>query len=196
MVTETGDTLTELTPAITDVLTALRNAAANPLDAINLLSLLANFRIPYNLVTGDDQYGLGLQYLALATAQAVRVLSIYQLGQAVSDYSPNSQQDAFELRQRVATLIDREMTLATMGFKDNYYEGMSQLRVTLVLFLNNIAINLPPSEQYSFNANLPAVVLAYRLYQDTTLEADLVARNIPVDPGFMSLQIEALVPNS
>lgn len=195
-VTETGNVLTDLNPAISDVLTALKDAAADPLDAIALLYLMAGFRIPYNLVTGDDEYGLGLQYLALATAQTARVLSIYQLAQAVSTYIPNSQQDAFNLRKRVASLIDSEMTLATKGFKDNYYQGMSKVRIVVIEYLNNAAIILPPAEQYTFQSNLPAVVLAYRLYQDTTLEADIVARNIPADPGFMSLQIEALVPNS
>jgi hypothetical protein len=39
-----------------------------PLDALNLLYLLAQFRIPPYIVFGDDEFRLGLNYLALATA--------------------------------------------------------------------------------------------------------------------------------
>jgi hypothetical protein len=44
------------------------DAAADPLDALNLLYLLAQFRIPPYIVFGDDEFRLGLNYLALATA--------------------------------------------------------------------------------------------------------------------------------
>jgi hypothetical protein len=86
------------------------------------------------------------------------VLAIRELGQSVSDYTPNSQQDAFRLRQRVAALIDSEMISATKGYKDEYYKEMSQTRLTMIQYLNNAAIALPPVETYTFRSNLPSLL--------------------------------------
>jgi hypothetical protein len=54
--TEVGNVVTDLAPAIVAVLNALADAAANPLDKIRVMTLLAGFRIPYNEVFGADEF--------------------------------------------------------------------------------------------------------------------------------------------
>lgn len=44
----------------------------------------------------------------------------------------------------------------------------------------------------SFNAPLPALAIAYRLYQDASRTVDLMARNAVPHPAFMPTTIEAL----
>jgi prophage DNA circulation protein len=104
-----------------------------------------------------------------------------------------SPDEPFRCRRQAFCLAHRQRNEASKGFKDAYYTGMNQVRTTVIQYLNVAAINLSPVENYRFPSNLPSLVLSYWLYQSVDLEPDLVARNNPVDPGFMPLTVEALV---
>jgi prophage DNA circulation protein len=63
----------------------------------------------------------------------------------------------------------------------------------VVADLNARANQLRPVIQFGMASNLPSLVVAQILYGDATREADLTARNDPVNPGFLPLTIEALI---
>jgi prophage DNA circulation protein len=173
---------------------AVRTACANPADAVRILSGLVAFSvvIPYDPIAGDP-LGTQIYLLSATAANALRKASAASLVRATQDYVPTSQQDAFRVRDQVASLLDDLATYCADIFDDASADALDAARVAIVEDLSARGGALASVETLSFNANLPALVLAYRLYGDATRAGDLVARNSLVpDPGFMPSTIEAL----
>jgi hypothetical protein len=189
-----GNIEQDIQAATRTVISDLANCCANAFDQINLLKILATFTAPPFRNLGTDQFSLQIQQAALDYATYCRVATLFQLGKAVSNYLPKSQIDALAVRNGVIGLIDREMMLSASTFKDLYYNSLNMLRRQIAQYLNLTGSQIEPIIKYTFPKPLPSLVLAYRLYQDTTREPELVARNDPTDPSYMPVTVEALLP--
>lgn len=190
-VAQSEDIETDLVPAIYAVTEALAACCASPGDQIKLLSILAGFTAP-PINSGNDTLGLQIQFLANLTAMQIRISALSSLAAATAAYTPTSSNDAMAVRQQVAGLIDAEMTICASIFDDVDYSALAADRIAVIQDMNARGNMLAPVVTQTFSSNLPSLVIAYRLYQDSTMEPDLVARNNPVNPGFMPMVIEAL----
>lgn len=182
---------------------ALRASCARPADAIRILSTLAGFTATTlfdgpNPVSAQlpswvvDPFVLQYAQLTGVAATLMRRAAAISLARASADYVPTSYQDAINVRDTVSDVLDNVILEAGNLFDDASYEALEALQVTVVTDLNTRGGNLAQILNLTFGAQQPALVLAYRLYQDATRADDIVARNNPVHPSFLPVRIEAL----
>lgn len=168
----------------------LRRACANPGDAVRLLSGLSEFA--ESVDGGPDALGRQIAILAVATAMLLRRAAAISLAIASADYAPTSQTDAQTVRDLVGDRLDEIAVEAGDVFDDASRRALDAARVAVIEDLTTRGGNLAVVAERKFNARLPAVVLAYRLYQDSNRAGDLLARNDCPHPSFMPTVIEAL----
>jgi prophage DNA circulation protein len=183
-----------LEPAVYAAFAALVNCSATPADTISAMSALAGNPgfLPPPIAVGADTIGTEVSSLAARTAALIRKAALINLASATALYTPTSSNDAISLRNSVSALFDGELALLGSWFQDADYAALSTLRMSVVNDLNTRASVLNPIIQVNYNQNLPSLVIAYQLYQDASRSDELIARNNPVDPGFMPLMVEAL----
>jgi len=112
----------------------------------------------------------------------VRGLALAQLAQAVASSTYPTVAAAEAARDDVAARLDLEMQLTQ---DDTVYQDMAALRVAVIQQVNATIATLPAISAITLPAAIPALVLAHRLYDDPSWDADLVARNDVVHPGFV-----------
>jgi prophage DNA circulation protein len=96
-------------------------------------------------------------------------------------------EDATAARDSVADLLDEQMLEAG----DTAYPALVELRASVVQAVPGDA-ELARIETIERPVTVSSILLAYRLYGSTELELDLVARNNPRHPGFMSGTLQVL----
>lgn len=96
------------------------------------------------------------------------------------------------MRDLIVSAIDDEMLIAGDAGDDGSYLALRDLRSAVAADLAARGAILPQSVPVAFSAALPALVLAQRLYQDASREAELVHEAGPVSPLFMPLAFQAL----
>ena len=170
---------------------AVRLACAAPADALRLLTQLAKFQ-PSPFAAGTDAEGLHITALAISAAALFRRAAGISLARASADYQPTSQQDAEAVRDNVAGVLDCLEVEAGDRFEDASFAALDALRVAVVNDLTQRGASLAPVVTRNFAVNLPAAVMAWRLYSDATRADDLVTRNNPPHPAFMPTTVEAL----
>lgn len=116
-----------------------------------------------------------------ATQRLVQRLVVTQAATLAPDQTYDSYQAAVTARDSIADLIDDQADTAS----DDTYPPLQQLRADLVRALPGVDSDLPHLLQTVPLVTVPSVVLAYRLYGNVDLEADLVARNRVRHPGFV-----------
>ena len=93
---------------------------------------------------------------------------------------------------RVSSLLDREVLAAADAGQDAGFAALRGLQTAVVSDLRARSAALPELITVSLPGALPSLVLAYRLYGDTSREPGLVARAQVRHPGFMPDRFEAL----
>ena len=140
--------------------------SATPGDALRGLAPLASFT-----PVGAD---IGAAAVARTqTALLLRRAAVTAMVSAATAYQPASSQDAAAVRSFVVAFIDAEMQTAGDSGDDEVFAQMRALRTAVVDDLNSRGARLPAIRTVSHPTSLPAFVLAQRLYQDATREADL-----------------------
>ena len=76
--------------------------------------------------------------------------------------------------------------------EDDVYASLKALRQSVVADLDARGSGLAAIATFNFNATLPALTLANRLYRDATRSEELVAQAAPVHPAFVSTTFKAL----
>jgi hypothetical protein len=139
-----------------------------------------------------DPFVLLFAQLTSAAAVLMRRAAAISLARASATYVPTSYQDA----QRVLGIVDGALwtVIEEAGdiFDDISYNALRALRAAVQTDLGARGNNLAQIVTRTFGAQQPALVLAYRLYQDASRADDLIARNDPPHPGFMPVSVEAL----
>lgn len=169
---------------------ALVAATQNPADGIRLLTQLADFHpaIP----TGTSVVGQAAATMQTAFAALLRRSAAAALIRVSADYQPQSEEDANHVRLTVCDLLDAEAVHAGDDQDDASYKALASARGAVATDLDARGAQLPPMRQFNFAISMPSLVIAYRLYQDTTRADQLADMAGPAHPAFMPLSFKAL----
>lgn len=116
-----------------------------------------------------DAFQLVVQRLALLRAVDLALVEEF-----------DSHESAVAARDELTELIDEQQESAG----DDLYTALVRLRADLVKAVP--AAGLSRVLAYEPPATVPSLVLAHQIYGDVTMEEDLVARNNPPRPGFLT----------
>lgn len=124
-------------------------------------------------------------------AQAVNQASIINLVERAALVSEvrASAQNSFVSRDQAVTTRDdlaERLDLAMETASDPVCLALGDLRVAMVRDLTERAADLRRIQTHTPAATLPALVVAHQLYGDANREAEVVARNAVVHPGFLT----------
>lgn len=173
------------TDACQALVDSIVTVSSTPGDALRGLAALAAFK-PANAAAGDELVVQG------ACADIFRRVSLSSMAVASSNYQPQSSDDAAAVRTQVLQVMDAEITIAGDQFEDDVYTSLRALRAQVVQDLNSRGAQLPTLVTVNVAFSQPALVLAQRLYRDSSRADELVARANPVHPAFMPRSFEAL----
>lgn len=182
-------TTADVANAVQDFVATIQAAITDPADAIKIFTSLASFPVP---VATDSPIGRAQTQLTAALADLCRREAVCALAKSASYYQPNSYDDAANIRAAVVAIIENEITIAGDQGEDDTYQALVQLRTAVIQDLTARGASLSPLKTISMKASLPALTLAYRLYQDTSRSDQLVAFANPPHPAFMPTQFKAL----
>lgn len=169
---------------------ALLAAIIDPGVATSLLSALTVF-YPNEPTTGSA-IGLAMAAMQDAAGALARRAAMAALVRNAALYQPTSRDDAAALRDALAYILDSEIIIAGDTGDDASYVALRDMRVAMVVDLNSRGASLPPMKVFTFNASLPSLALAQRLYQDAGRNDELTIEADPPHPAFMPLQFPAL----
>jgi prophage DNA circulation protein len=97
--------------------------------------------------------------------------------------------DAFAV---LRDLFDRILDRGTLD--DASTQALRDLRASFHRHLRNTVAELPELGHYTPPVNVPAVVLAYRLYRDSSRDQEIIERNPSIEhPGFITGGVELAV---
>ena len=157
------------------------SAAANPSDAVRLLSILASYMPP------DSSGAVGARVGARC-----RQCSISSLSLASESYYLTSSTDALTLLYLITDLIDAEILYCGNNFLDQTFTALNRLRSAVTTDILARGASLAPLKSVSFKSNLPAAVIAQRLYRDGSREDEIITRVDPPNPLFMPQSMTVL----
>lgn len=169
---------------------ALYAAIVNPGDAVRLFGALATYQPGVN--TAPGQVGAAQVVAQDATNALLRRAALGALARAVASYQPSSYDDAASVRSMVTAYMDSEILIAGDAGDDASYSALRALRQMLVANLIQAGAGLPRLQRFAFNASLPALTLAERIYGDASRSDQLIAQTVPVHPAFMPVNFQAL----
>jgi prophage DNA circulation protein len=181
-------------PNVVSTLSALVESAratmTNPADQVRTLLALATFT--YSDTQGGNGLGGELAAIRNAFAQVARRTALGSLALACAAYQPSSYQDAETLRSLVSSAFDIEITAAGDAGDDDDYVALKQLRASVIQDLTTRGASLPLVITVSLPSSLPSLVVAYRLYQDSTRANQVaVAADVP-HPAFLPTSLQVL----
>jgi prophage DNA circulation protein len=127
-----------------------------------------------------------------ACTDLLRRAAIAQIAISSSTYQPTSANDASAMRDSIAALIDNEITTAANQGEDDVYLSLRTLRQAVVADLDQRGSGLASIATFNFNATLPALTLANRIYRDATRSDELVVQAAPIHPAFCPTSFKAL----
>jgi prophage DNA circulation protein len=116
-----------------------------------------------------------------ALSALVHRAAIVEASRAAATVEVDSYDEASTLRLELSDQLDIEMETAD----DNSYRDLADLRVALVRDLTARGADLARVVRFTPLITMPALVLAYRLYGDSSRAADIITRNQIKHPGFI-----------
>lgn len=151
-----------------------------PLAPINVYRRLADV-----VEFGADLADPGLETAArrsFARNQTALVSLVQQTAtmvraRALSRITFESSSDAAELRDEIAAELSAAILVASDAFADEQAGALRALRTAVIRDLDARSVRLPARVVYTVPAQVPAIVIAQRLYGDVAREAEIVARN-------------------
>lgn len=169
---------------------AVAASANDPADAVRLVSGLVRYSPDDVVVPG--QIGASMGVVQVATAALLRRYALAQLAVTLSSYQPSSQQDAATVLSNALDLYDAEIDIAGDAGDDDTFVALRSLRRAVYADLTARGANLATLATFSFNATLPSLVLAQRIYDDVTREPQLLQQIDPIHPAFCPIAFQAL----
>ncbi len=119
-----------------------------------------------------DQLNLLIQNTAIAN-----------YAKQVADTEFASVTEARAARTEFADTIDEQL----FKVEDNdTFQTLKDVNAQVAKLLPDIEADLPDIKEYTVFETMPALVVAYDLYEDIELEADIISRNIISNPNFIS----------
>ena len=196
---------TTLASNISDLVTGLINIYPNnPQQQIFALTLLFNnfgsdltpvpiISTAFPVATPNrTQESINQQQLV----DLVGVLALISIVNSVSQMDFSSRQDAINTMNNIEALIAPKLLELANNANDDAYNALNNARVAMILDIRARSATLKDVIYIKNNYPIPALVLAYKQYQDATQEADIIARNSSIiNPNFVpaNTNIEILV---
>lgn len=181
---------TALGTAATDLVSAAAAVATDPSDAVRTIGSMASYS-PSSLTT-PGQIGAAMGTMQVALAALLRRTALVQFATALTSYQPSSQQDAATMLASAVALFGSEITIAGDAGDDATYQALIALQQAVISDMTARGDNLAPIATFQFNAPLPALALANRIYRDSSRAGQLVQQAAPVHPAFMPTTFQAL----
>ncbi|AIO23675.1 DNA circularization protein [Burkholderia cepacia] len=169
---------------------AVAASASDPADAIRMLASMATYS-PAG-ITSSSAIGSAMAVMQTACGALFRRAVLAQLAKTVTAYQPASQQDAQALTASVTAMLDAEIEIAGDAGDDSSYAALRALRQAVVADLQARSAGIAPATTFNFAAPLPALVLANRIYRDSTRSDGLVQQADAVHPAFLPTSFQAL----
>lgn len=119
---------------------------------------------------------------AEATIRFINLAGIANQAKSLPNMTFESRQEALAIRDVLVSDINN---LIETSHEDSEYNALKSLKAEVMAYLPPTNIDLPELKTYTTKATISSLVLAYRLYANTDLESDLVARNKIRHPGFI-----------
>lgn len=166
---------------------ALAGAINEPSDQIRVLSGLASYEFAVPMGTASPTSAV-----LDATSSAVRKGVLMSLATACSQYQPDDSQDVNDILNLIIPLFDAEILYAADSGDVATYNALIGLRAAVVNDLQVRGSQLPSLITITETDNLPSVVMAYRLYNDSTRDAEVVQRVNPIHPLFLPKSFQVL----
>jgi prophage DNA circulation protein len=178
------------TAAAQNLAAALAASAADPGDRLRLTVQLATPPAPPATTTSPVGDAIATMQTAAATLFSEAALG--QVVQAAGAYQPSSQDDATSVAQQVTTVLDSAILAAGDAGSDDVYNALLAAKNATVMDLKARGGALAPIVAFEFNASLPALTLAQRIYRDGGRSDDLIVQANPVHPAFFPTAFSAL----
>ncbi|MFH5923850.1 hypothetical protein [Roseomonas xinghualingensis] len=175
--------LTDLAAAMQDLAGRVQALALDPADAIRLLIPLASYH-PAEAVA-QDALGTAMAQVEAASSALGRRAALAALARAAAAAEPPSYEEAIALRDRICGLLDAEMVVASDAGADRSANALRGLRAALARRLSEKAGNLPRLRTVEAVTAQPALVHAYRLYEDLERADEVAAYAAAEDPNFI-----------
>ncbi|MBR8435199.1 DNA circularization N-terminal domain-containing protein [Burkholderia cenocepacia] len=180
----------EFGKAAQSFVTAVLATASDPADGIRSLMNLAGYA-PTSAF-GTSPIGSAMRTMQVSTAALLRRSALAGVATAVASWQPTSFDDAQKMMVAVTTQLDSEIEIAADAGDDESYTALRQMRNGVVQDLQSRGGGLAALSAFEFNGNLPALVLAHRIYGDAARGDQLVRQVQPVNPLFMPSSFDAL----
>ncbi|NYH21382.1 DNA circularization protein [Paraburkholderia bryophila] len=165
-------------------------AATDPADSVRMISVLAQYS--QSAVTTPGQIGAAMSVMQVALAALLRRYALAQLAVVLTTYQPASHDDANTTLASAVDLFDAEITVAGDAGDDNSYQALRTVRQSIVADMTVRGADLAAIATFKFQAALPSLVLANRIYRDPTREPGLVQQIAPRHPAFCPTTFQAL----
>jgi prophage DNA circulation protein len=179
----------DVVAAVQALAAAVAATADDPADRIRLLVELARYRP--DETTGEGTIGDAMATMQTAVAALCRRAALVEMARAVAASTPPSYDEAVALRDLVCGLLDAEI-LAMGGSDDAAVMALRALKTAVAADLTARAADLAALRDVVTGAPLPALVQAYRLYQDLGRGDELAAYAAAEDPIFLPPTFRAL----
>ncbi len=179
-----------LAAAVGAFVAAVAASANDPADAVRLVSGLVQYT-PNDVVV-PGQVGASMGAVQTATAALLRRYALAQLAVTLTTYQPASQPDAATVLSNALGLYDAEIDVAGDSGDDDSFVALRALRQAVYADLTARGADLATLASFSFNATLPSLVLAARIYDDVAREPQLLQQINPIHPAFCPTAFQAL----
>lgn len=175
--------------AVRRLAAAVAAVADDPAERIRLLAPLARYRSDDS--TAADTIGTAMATMQKAVAALCRRAALVEMARAAAASSPASYDDAVALRDLLCGLLEEEI-LAAGGLDDGAVTALRKLKTAVANDLTTRAANLAALVEVKTPAPLPALVQAYRRYQDLERADQMAAYADAPDPNFLPTTFRAL----
>ena len=183
-------TPSELAAAIQAATETVRAVSEDPSDQIQMLVALARGEAP--VAAGGDVVGAAVTAMHAATVALYRRAALSSLARAAASAQPRSYDEAVALRDLVCGLLDDGITEAGDMGDDAATQALRALKSAVADGLTRLAGNLTRLQMVQVQAPLPALVHAYRLYEDMARSDEVAAYADASDPNALPTQFRAL----
>ncbi|MBU8547231.1 MULTISPECIES: hypothetical protein [Roseomonadaceae] len=184
-------TLAELAAASQDLAEAIRGLSPDPGDAMRLLAPLA--ALQPSEATAGDVVGVAQAAGQAAAAALCRRAALASLARATAEASPPSYEAAVALRDQVCGLLAAEEVVAADAGEDATALALRDLRAAVAEDLTRRAADLARLRTVTVSEPLPALVHAYRLYEDIGRADEVSLQADAADPNFIGGTFRVLV---
>jgi prophage DNA circulation protein len=182
---------------ILDRSTGLSGFEGSPFE--RSLAVRTTYQTSLNMKSfGSESPANGLNPLETRKLQAVR--AVYRLARtiAIAQQANTYTEAPFDSSSTALAILESNMdeisALQDFSATDDLFFALADQRSALAAFLTQVASSLPLTVTIAQRQEVPALLLAHQLYGDARLESELVLRNLPRYPLFMSGDLEVLEP--